>query len=110
MAKNMAKSHVATWQASRLPGLSPRGRAVLARLECTRLWPGAAGEALQYWSAYVRDPYARQWDRPDSCGLWECCPDIEQVREVLGVVLRNLPLRDARRLRGAMETSGVDLP
>lgn len=78
---------------SDLPGLSPRGRAVLARLEVTRLWPGQAGEALQYWREYCRTPDARRWNRPDSCGEWACCPDIGEARSVLKTVVHNLPAR-----------------
>jgi hypothetical protein len=61
---------------SQLPGVSPRGGAVLANLEHTRLWPCQAEQALRYWRAYLRDPYAWRWDRPDSCGNWHCFPDI----------------------------------
>jgi len=89
--------------------VSPRARAVLARLEVTRLWPGQAEEALGYWRAYQSDPYASRWDKPDSCGEWSCCPQIDEVRAVLLTVLHNLPLRDARRLRSALEAAG-DLP
>jgi hypothetical protein len=89
-------------KASRLPGLSPRGHAVLASLEHARLWPGAAGQALRYWRAYQRDPYARRWDRPDSCGDWHCCPEIDEVRAILRTVLHNLPPRDARRFRSVL--------
>ena len=95
---------------SQLPGLSPRGRAVLARLEFTRLWPQAAEQALGYWRHYRRDPYNRRWDRPDACGQWLCCPDIYEVHMVLGVVAHNLPARDARRFRAELAATGGDLP
>lgn len=87
-----------TDRVSQFPGLSPRGRAVLAGLESTRLWPRAAEQALRHWQSYQRDPYARQWDRPDSCGDWHCCPDIDEVTTILRIVVHNLPPRDARRL------------
>lgn len=91
---------------SQLPGLSPRGRAALASLECTRLWPGAAEQAFRYWRIYMRDPYARQWDRADACGIWECCPDIDRVHEILRTVVHNLPPKDARRLRVTLAALG----
>ncbi|MGH3166987.1 MAG: hypothetical protein ACRDN0_14010 [Trebonia sp.] len=47
---------------SELPGVSPRGRAELARLEVTRLWLGQAEEALRYSREYRRNPNARRWD------------------------------------------------
>jgi hypothetical protein len=94
---------------SELPGLSPRGRAGLARLEVTRLWPGQAEEALRYWREYRRNPNSQRWDRPDSCGQWGCCPDIDEVRTVLRTVVHNLPPDDARRLRSVLVALGGDL-
>jgi hypothetical protein len=99
-----------TDRVSQLPGLSPRGRAVLAGLEHTRLWPRQAEQALLYWRGYLRDPYAPRWDRPDSCGQWHCCPDIDEVRAVLRVVAHNLPPRDARRFRAVLTAHGEDPP
>lgn len=97
-------------KSSQFLGLSPRGRAVLASLECSRLWPGAAEEALRYWTAYVRDPYAGRWDRADSCHEWECCPDIDQVRDIIRTVMFSLPKPDVRRLRAALQALGEDTP
>ena len=94
---------------SRFPGLSPRGRAVLTHLEHARLWPGQAEQALRYWQLYLRDPYHGRWDRPDSCGEWYCCPDLDEVRQVLEIVAHNLPPRDARRFR-SMLAAIVDGP
>jgi len=94
---------------SNSPGLSPRGRAELARLEVTRLWPGQAEEALEYWREYRRSPNAARWGRPDSRGEWACCPDIDEVRAVLRTVVHNLPTRDARRLRTAIAALGEEL-
>jgi len=91
---------------SQLPGLSPRGHAVLASLECTRLSPGQAEQALRYWRDYQRDPYARRWDRPDSCGEWYCCPEIDEVRAILRIVVHNLPPRDARRFHSVLAAAG----
>jgi hypothetical protein len=91
---------------SQLPGLSPRGRAVLADLEQTRLSPRQAEQALRYWRAYLRNPHAWRWDRPDSCGDWNCCPDIDEVRAVLSTVAHHLPRRDARRFRAVLAAVG----
>lgn len=84
---------------------------MLARLECEdpRLWPGAAQEAFSYWLDYLRDPYAWRWERPDSCHIWECCPDIDEARDILRTVLHNLPRPDARRLRARLAALGDDL-
>jgi hypothetical protein len=92
----------ATVRTSKLPGLSPRGRTILARLEHCRLWPGATAEALQLWAGFVRHPYHRVYDyKYDEvgCGHWGCCTSMAQVRQVLDVVAHNLPPRDARRFR-----------
>lgn len=99
-----------TDKVSQLPGLSPRGRTVLANLEHTRLWPGQAEQALRYWRAYLRDPRARRWDRPASCGDWVCCADIDEVRAVLRIVIHNLPARDARRFRSVLAALEGDPP
>lgn len=79
---------------------------MLADLEHTRLWPRQAEQALRYWRAYLRNPYARRWDRPDSCGDWHCCPDIHEVRAVLRTVVHHLPPRDARRFRAILAAFG----
>jgi hypothetical protein len=110
MRARQAAAREGTDKVSQLPGLSPRGRAVLASLESSRLWPKAAEQALRYWRAYQRDPYARRWDRPDSCGDWHCCPDIDELRTILRIVLHNLPPRDARRLRSALAGCGGGPP
>jgi hypothetical protein len=82
----------------------------LARLEVTRLWPQAAEQAVGYWRDYQRDPYNRRWDRPDACGQWFCCPDIEEVRMVLRIVAHNLPPRDARRFQSELAALGGGPP
>lgn len=86
---------------SNLPGLSPHGRAVLAYLEHTRFWPGAAADALRIWERFVRSPYHRIHDYryDEGCGIWECCPSLIEVQQILTTVEHNLPHRDARRLR-----------
>lgn len=101
MRARRALGEVGSDRISQLPGLSSRGRSVLARLEVTRLWQGQAEQAL-------RDPYHSRWDRPDSCGEWACCPDIDEVRAVLRTVVCSLPTRDARRLRAAIAAFGED--
>jgi hypothetical protein len=108
MRARRALGEVGSDRISQLPGLSSRGRSVLARLEVTRLWQGQAEQALRYWREYQRDPYHSRWDRPDSCGEWACCPDIDEVRAVLRTVVRSLPTRDARRLRAAIAAFGED--
>lgn len=82
-----------------LPSLSPRGRAALARLERTRLWPGAAREALDAWTHFLRDPYRRLFDPASGCGILACCPDPTELRRVLHIVSHGLPRHDARELR-----------
>lgn len=79
--------------------LSARGRACLARLEHTRLWPGAAAEALDALARFVRDPVHRIWDPRSGCGVPQCCPDLIEVRRVLELVAHNLPSADARLFR-----------
>jgi hypothetical protein len=86
----------------RLPGingLSPRGRSCLAELERTRLWPGAAAEALRLWTLFAREPRRRLWERDHGCGEFYCCPDPGEVREILERVAHALPPRDARAFR-----------
>ncbi|MFI7493074.1 hypothetical protein ACIBXA_32350 [Micromonospora echinaurantiaca] len=82
-----------------LPGLSPRGRIAVADLERTRLWPGAAREALDAWIRLLRDPYHRLFDSPSGCGILACCPDPDDLRRVLHMVIHALPRHDARTLR-----------
>jgi hypothetical protein len=47
---------------SNLPGLSPHGRLVIARLENTRLQPGQVLETIRHWERLVRDPAHRLYD------------------------------------------------
>ncbi|WP_225440060.1 hypothetical protein [Amycolatopsis eburnea] len=82
-----------------LSGLSPRGLASLVRLERTRLWPGAAAEALRAWEAFVRHPFHRLWDPASGCGVLQCCPDPDELRHVLDLVAHALPAEDARAFR-----------
>lgn len=102
-ARRRLTSH--TGRISNLPGLSPHGRVVLAGIERTRLWPGAAEEAWREWEGFVRSAYHRVYDyRYDvGCGCWGCCTSMEQVQEVLATVEHNLPPRDARRFRQRLE-------
>ncbi|HEY3905458.1 MAG TPA: hypothetical protein VGM14_16240 [Streptosporangiaceae bacterium] len=83
-----------------IPGLSPRGKTVLALLEHRRLWPGAAAQTLRLYAQHVRHPYHRLYDpRYEGCGYWECCSDPCEVRQVLEIVAAALPRRDARQFR-----------
>lgn len=51
----------------------------------------------------MRDPYRRLWDpRYQRCGLWGCCADVYEVRDLLEVVAHHLPPRDAHRFRSAV--------
>jgi hypothetical protein len=84
-----------------IPGLSPRGRTLLAQLEHNRLWPGAAAEALRLWAGFVRSPYHRLYDPSygEGCGIWQCCGDPADYRWILETVAHALPRRDARDFR-----------
>ncbi|NUW30758.1 hypothetical protein HTZ77_04880 [Nonomuraea sp. SMC257] len=82
-----------------IPGLSPRGRSAVARLERERYWPGAAAVALRAWSLFVRDPRHRLFDPAVSCGVMICCPDPAELREILHAVAHVLSRKDARALR-----------
>lgn len=89
---------------SNLPGLSPLGKTVIARLENTRLRPGQVQEAIQHWERFVRDPAHRLYDPSyEGCGYWECCPPWYEVRAMLTTTERQLPRRDARRLRAQLD-------
>lgn len=82
-----------------ITGLSVRGNACLRDLERTRLWPGAAAEALEAWERFVRDPMHRLWDPQYGCGEMQCCPDPDELRRILEIVAHNLPPADARVYR-----------
>lgn len=82
-----------------LRGLSPRGRAGIARLERTRLWPGASAEALQAWKLFVHEPMHRLWDPHCGCGVPQCCPDPAELRRTLILVAHAIPPKDARIFR-----------
>jgi hypothetical protein len=82
-----------------IPGLSSRGRAAIVHLERTRLWPGAAREALDAWTRFLRDPYHRLFDSAYGCGVLACCPDPIELRRILHIVIHALPPHDARTLR-----------
>ncbi|WP_214325180.1 hypothetical protein [Nonomuraea sediminis] len=82
-----------------IPGLSPQGRAAVARLERTRLWPSAAADALQAWSLFLRGPAHRLFDPKHGCVETMCCPDPLELRAVLAI----LPPEDARKLRRSVD-------
>jgi hypothetical protein len=83
----------------KIPGLTPAGEAAIVRLERTRLLPGAARDALDSWTRFLRDPYHRLFDARYGCGVPECCPDPADLRQLLEVVTHALPPKDARTLR-----------
>jgi hypothetical protein len=82
-----------------LSGLSARGRAAIACLERTRLWPGAAHDAVDAWTRLLRDPYHRLFDPASGCGVLACRPDPDELRRILHMVAHALPRHDARRFR-----------
>jgi hypothetical protein len=84
---------------SEIPGLSARGRKVLAQLESTRFYRGETARALDSYARFVRDPYHRLFDQKYGCGIPECCPDPVELREKLEMVAHALPRRDARVFR-----------
>lgn len=103
-ADGLTRLEVAGGQVSRIAGLSPHGRVVLARLERKWLSPGKVEEALRIWEAHLRDPYRRLYDpQYEGCRMWGCCTPIDDVRELLSIVEHHLPRRDARRLRARLE-------
>ncbi|MFD0683921.1 hypothetical protein [Actinomadura fibrosa] len=72
---------------------------VVARLEHSRFWPGAAAEALTAWEWFLRDPYHRLFDPQTGCGIMRCCPDPVELRQIFEAVAHALPWRDAREFR-----------
>jgi hypothetical protein len=82
-----------------IPGLSPQGVAAIVRFERRRYWPGAAREAFDAWTLFLRDPYHRLFDPKSGCGILMCCPDPVELRAMLEGILCALPSKDARRLR-----------
>jgi hypothetical protein len=93
----------------RIPGLSPYGHVVVARLEHARLGPGRTASALRHWRNFVRDPGHRLYDPSyEGCGVWECCPDMIEVRRLLEIVACHLPRRDARRFRALVAEIDAD--
>src|SRR5437868_3595779 len=81
------------------PGLSPQGVVAIVSLERTRFWAGAAHQALQAWTMFLRDPYHRCFDPQYGCGEFMCCPDPVELRGMLDTIAHALPPRDARMLR-----------
>jgi hypothetical protein len=77
--------------------MSSYSMAEIARLERTRLSPGAVGEALYRWARFVKLPDSRiaeAW----GCGQPSCCPAPTEDRESLEIALRSLPPRAAAEL------------
>lgn len=106
---SVSKGPFGPLRVSQFPGLSPHGRCVIARLEHTRLMPRQTEQALKSWRGFMRDPYHRLRDsRYEGCGYWECCPDINQIRETLELVAHHLPRRDARRFRRMIASADED--
>jgi hypothetical protein len=80
-----------------LPGISARGIAAIVQLERTRLWPGAAHQALQAWTQFLRDPYHRCFDPQYGCGELLCCPDPVELRGLLDTIASPAPSADPAR-------------
>lgn len=72
----------------------------LARLEHEQcLIEGMIARAIDLWVEYARDPWHPRWERPDRCGILECCPEPSELRSILKAALTVLPAKDARKLR-----------
>ena len=84
-----------------LRGLSPQVVAEIARLESARGFsPGMTATALRLWGSFVRDPYRRLWvDNDGGCGIWECCGDPREARDLLESVARGMSRRRAVEFR-----------
>jgi hypothetical protein len=86
-----------------LDRFTARLRADVARLERSRgyLEPFTVEYALRQWRAFVHNPYRRLWDDDveDPCGVWWCCGNPHEARELLGFVACALPRKSARELR-----------
>ncbi|AUI64691.1 hypothetical protein [Amycolatopsis sp. BJA-103] len=74
---------------------SPALAAEISRLERTRnyLGAGATRTALRLWQEVTADPYRRLRVDSKGCGVWECCGDPLEAREMLEGVLLALPAR-----------------
>ena len=51
----------------------------------------------------MHNPYRRLWIDDDGCGVWECCGNPFEARELLGFVAQALPRKSARELRERLE-------
>lgn len=94
--------------ASFIRGLSGRALYDVGRLERTRgyLWPGRTERALRMWQHFVSLPERRLWvDNEGGCGVWECCGEPREARDVLEGVMLALPKRSARELRELIRES-----
>ena len=88
-----------------LDGFSHRFLSDIVRLELNRgyLWPTAVQSSLRLWAEFVHNPYHRLWVEHIGCGIWECCGNPHEARELLDFVARALPRRSARELRKRLE-------
>src|SRR5260221_2001721 len=75
-ARPARRAAIGQQRVSQLPGLSPRGRAILAFLEHDRLWPGQAEDALRLWRAELRGSYPPRGEPPQEFGEWAGRPVI----------------------------------
>ncbi|EMD23304.1 hypothetical protein [Amycolatopsis azurea] len=74
---------------------TPALAAELSRLERARgyLGAGAIWTALRLYREFIADPYRRLRVDSEGCGIWECCGDPRDAREMLEGVLLALPAR-----------------
>jgi hypothetical protein len=89
-----------------LDSFSSRFLSDIARLELSRnyLWPTAVQSSLRIWLAFVHRPHRRLWVEDDGgCGIWECCGDPFEARELLDFVARALPRKSAKELRKRLD-------
>jgi hypothetical protein len=72
--------------APKIPGVSSRTRAAIARIEFQRLWPGAVAEAFADYKRFLRQPGRYLYLPEDDC---PCC-DPAEARNTLEYALRRL--------------------
>jgi hypothetical protein len=90
-----------------IAGLSSPALAEVARVETCRnyLWVGVTADAIKIWRGFVQNPYRRLWiDYEDGgCGVWQCCSNPSEAREILEAVILGMSRRRARELRSLVD-------
>ncbi|MEV7555612.1 hypothetical protein AB0N89_38850 [Amycolatopsis sp. NPDC089917] len=84
---------------------SPALAAAISRLERSRgyLGAGVTVTALRLWREFTANPYRRLRVDSQGCGIWECCGDPWEAREMLEGVLLALPARLTPEFRSCLE-------